>query len=212
VRRARRRCRHLRVPGSSPITSLKYSILLLIAFLFLIGIFFARARNRMSLIPKMKNQCGEWDIILLQNHCNSLIINDLAERVGFELGLFPTVLHKKGIAENPCKHCYLSTPPSFTCFSNFTPFNYFFDFLELMRRSGRFRHAAEFSPSAFQRTGTIPGNFPHPLDTVSMARPVSRFVSQLVLFIPSTISFFGPSSPHQYRTLASSTLASHGVK
>jgi len=49
------------------------------------------------------------DIILLQNHCNSLIINDLAERVGFEHGLFPTVLHKKEIAENPCKHWYLST-------------------------------------------------------------------------------------------------------
>ena len=125
--------------------------------------------------------------------CKCQITKVMAERVGFELGLFPTVLHKKEIAENPCKHCYLSTPPSFTCFSNFTPFNYFFDFLELMelmRRSGRFRHAAEFSPSAFQRTGTIPGNFPHPLDTVSMARPVSRFVSQLVLFIPSTISFF----------------------
>jgi hypothetical protein len=52
----------------------------------------------------------------------------MAERVGFELGHFPAVLHKKEVAENPCKHWYLSTPPSFTCFSNFTPFNNFSTF------------------------------------------------------------------------------------
>ena len=107
--RARRRCRHLRVPGSSPITSLKYSILLLIAFLFLIGIFFGPDEKPHVAHSEDENQCGEWDIIRLKNHCNSLIINDLAEIVGFELGLFPTVLHKKEIAENPCKHWYLST-------------------------------------------------------------------------------------------------------
>jgi hypothetical protein len=46
-------------------------------------IFFGRAKLH---VPHSKNEnhCGEWDMIRLQNSRNLLIINDLAERVGFE--------------------------------------------------------------------------------------------------------------------------------
>jgi hypothetical protein len=84
--------------------------------------------------------------------------------VGFELGHFPAVLHNKEIAENPCKHWYLSTPPSFTCFSNFTPFNYFFDFLELMADATirPFPSRGGIFAKRLPKDGHDTRDFPHP--------------------------------------------------
>jgi hypothetical protein len=49
----------------------------------LIGTFLGRAKSYVA-HSKEENQCGEWDSIRLKNRRNLLILNDLAERVGFE--------------------------------------------------------------------------------------------------------------------------------
>jgi hypothetical protein len=99
----------------------------------------------------------------------------------------------QGDGENPCEHSESNTISFPSYLSSVAPFNYFFAFLELMElMRRRCVHAAVIfvvSPSAVQRTGTMPGNFPHPCNTQSIARIVSRCGSQLVFLIPSTISF-----------------------
>ncbi len=116
--------------------------------------------------------------------------------MGFEPDRFRHRFAAKEIAENPSKHGHLITFTFLTCASILTPINSFFRIFGTDGTDSRGSYQAavvflaDVSSSALHRTGTTPGNFPKPCETLSIASPVSCLDNQLVLEIRSVISFF----------------------